>query len=160
MPARRSQAELAGEFIVGTLDDDATVDFERCFNADAGLRILTEEWTTRIDGFVGTLVSTVIGDRSAAGRPWVEITQGIEGKTLHYDHQVGSMTYLVRMQPDARCPVGAGGSPEDCLVIAGDLILDTLTLKSGDRHHAPASIIHSGGHSETGAVLIVRARDA
>lgn len=77
MPVHRSQAELAGEFITGTLDDDTTVDFERCLNEDADLRILTEEWTTRIDGFVGTLVSAVIGGRSAAGRPWVEITKGI-----------------------------------------------------------------------------------
>ena len=157
MNIERSIIELAGEFVAGTLCDEAMKGFEYRLREDAEAQQAVAAWETRIETFLGT---TALAALRESDKSWVEIAPGISGRTLHYDHQVGSMIYVVCMQPGARCQTAVSGSPEECLLISGDLSFETVVLKSGDEHHAPNSVIHGGGHSETGAVLFIRARDA
>ena len=93
-------------------------------------------------------------------RAWSALAPGVTGMVLHYDHLVGSMVYIARLEPGARCPTAEQGSPEDCLLVSGDLSLGEVTLRAGDDHHAPKSVIQSGGYTEAGAVVLIRARDA
>ena len=149
--------ELAAEYVAGTLSDETAQRFEARLREDADARRVVGTWKVEIDAFVGAIASAALSDND---KPWVEIAPGITGKALRYDHQVGSMVYVVRLQPGVRCPVAASGSPEECLLISGDLSLGGVSLKAGDRHHAANSVIHGGGHSDRGAVLFIRARDA
>lgn len=153
----RSLNELAAEYVAGTLGNGQMQSFADRLVEDAEAREAVAAWEAQIETFLGTIATAAF---RAGNKPWVEIAPGITGQALHYDHQVGSMVYLVRLAPDADCPQAQTGSPEECLVVSGDLSLAEVTLKSGDSHHAPNSVIHGGGHSETGAVLFIRARDA
>ena len=157
MTDQRSVTELAAEYVAGSLSDEVLQDFEVRLGADADARQTVTAWETQISAFLGSIATAALRENA---KQWVEIAPGITGRTLHYDHQVGSMFYIVRMQPGARCNSAVSGSPEECLLISGDLSLDDVTLKAGDHHHAPNSVIHGGGHSEMGAVLFIRARDA
>ena len=157
MNTERSTIELAGEYAAGTLGDEAMKGFEDRLREDTEAQQAVAAWETRIGAFLGTAALAALRENDTS---WVEIAPGITGRTLHYDHQVGSMIYVVCMQPGARCQTAVGGSPEECLLISGELSFESVVLKSGDEHHAPNSVIHGGGHSETGAVLFIRARDA
>ena len=157
MADKRSITEFAAEYAAGTLSNETSQRVEALLGEDAEAQQVVATWETQISAFLGAIATAALREKA---KPWVELAPGITGRTLHYDHQVGSMFYIVRMQPGARCDTALSGSPEECLLIAGDLSLGGVTLKAGDHHHAPNSVIHGGGHSETGAVLFIRARDA
>ena len=173
----RSLVELAGEFLAGTLSDDAHCRFEARLLEDPAAKQAVDQWEARMAAFLGSNASATLHaarkGRSAAvgskkGAPpqekgpkaWPEIAPGVTGMVLHYDHLVGSMVYIARLEPGARCPTADQGSPEDCLLVSGDFSLDDATLRAGDNHHAPKSTIHSGGRTEAGAVMLIRARDS
>lgn len=176
MSEERPLVELAGEFLAGTLADDVLHRFEARLLEDPAARKAVDQWETRMAGFLGSNASdalraarkgrsvSVEAERSGPTleerpRAWSTIAPGVAGMVLHYDHQVGSMVYIVRMEPGARCPVADAGSPEECLLVSGDFSLGDVTLGAGDAHHAPNSVIHGGGHTEAGAVVLIRARD-
>ena len=169
--------EIAGEFLAGTLCDERLHHFESVLVDDLEAKKAVDQLEIRMDAFLGANASealraarkeshpSVNGRQSAPTRdksqtPWPTITPGVSGKVLHYDHQVGSMVYIARLEPGARCPAAVDGSPEECLLVSGDFCLGDVTLRAGDHHHAPNSIIHSGGHTEAGAVMLIRAQDA
>ena len=173
----RSLVELAGEFLAGTLPDDAFSQFETRLLEDSAAKEAVDQWEARMAAFLGSNASATLhaarkgkgasaagaeqGGLSSEGRPkaWPTLAPGVTGMVLHYDHLVGSMVYIARMEPGARCPTADQGSPEDCLLVSGDFSLGDVTLRAGDNHHAPRSVIHSGGCTETGAVMLIRARD-
>ena len=172
----RSLLELAGEFLAGTLSDDDHCRFEARLPDDPAAKQAVDQWEARMAAFLGSNASATLHaarqDRSASvdseqGRPpsersrkaWPTIVPGVTGMVLHYDHLVGSMVYIARLEPGARCPTADQGSPEDCMLVSGDFSLGKVTLRAGDDHHAPKSVIHSGGFTEAGAVMLIRARD-
>lgn len=169
--------ELAGEFLTGTLCDEGLHHFETRLVDDPEARKAVDQLETRMDAFLGANASEALRAARKEGHPsvnsqqsaptrhksqrsWPTITPGVTGRVLHYDHQVGSMVYIARLEPGARCPAAVDGSPEECLLVSGDFSLGDVALRAGDHHHAPNSVIHSGGHTEAGAVLLIRARDA
>ena len=173
----RSLPELAGEFLAGTLSDDDLGRFEARLLEDGAAKEAVNHWEARMTRFLGRNASdtlravresrgvSVKAEQSAPpadGSPgaWSVIVPGVDGMVLHYDHLVGSMVYIVCMEPGARCPSATSGSPEECLMVSGELSLGDVTLRAGDDHHAPNSVIHSGGYTEGGAVILIRARDA
>lgn len=177
MNKSRSLEELAGEFLTGTLPDDDHCRFDARLLDDPAAKRAVDQWETRIAGFLGRNASATLHAArqgrstsvdSEQGRPpseksqkaWPTLTPGVTGMVLHYDHLVGSMVYIARLEPGARCPTADQGSPEDCLLVSGDFSLGEVTLRAGDDHHAPKSVIHSGGCTEAGAVMLIRARDA
>ena len=173
----RSLVELAGEFLAGTLPDDALSQFETRLLDDPAAKQAVDQWEARMAAFLGSNASATLhaarrGEGASAGveqggppsegspKAWPTLAPGVTGMVLHYDHLVGSMVYIARLEPGARCPTTDQGSPEDCLLVSGDFSLGEVTLRAGDNHHAPRSVIHSGGCTETGAVMLIRARDA
>ena len=177
MNQERPLIEIAGEYLAGTLCDEGLHHFETLLVDDPEARKAVDQLEARMDAFLGANASEALraarkerhplvnSRQSAPTRhksqgPWPTITPGVTGKVLHYDHQVGSMVYIARLEPGARCPAAVEGSAEECLLVSGDLSLGDVTLRAGDHHHAPNSVIHGGGHTETGAVLLIRAQDA
>ena len=171
-----SLLELAGEFLAGTLPDDDLGQFETRLLEDPEAKQAVDLWERRMAAFLGRNANAALhaqrkGRNPAAGsaqdgpppgespKAWSALAPGVTGMALHYDHLVGSMVYIARLEPGARCPTAEEGSPEDCLLVSGDFSLDEVTLRAGDDHHAPASVIHSGGSTEAGAVMLIRARD-
>ena len=169
--------ELAGEFLAGTLSDDVLHRFEARLLEDTAAKRAVEQWDTRMAGFLGSNAnetlrvarkgrSNAVDSQQSGPMPeespkaWTTLAPGVAGMVLHYDHLVGSMVYIVRMEPGARCPTAVDGSPEECLLVSGDFSLGDVALSAGDGHHAPNSVIHSGGNTEAGAVILIRARDA
>jgi len=164
MSSNRSVEETAAEYAAGVLCGQASSDFEGEMRQNAKVRRLLSDWETRVTEFVGataseTLRSTRERAQTEGEQEWVTIAPGIVGRTLHYDHQVGSMVYIVRMEPGAKCPLASTGSPEECLLVSGDFSLEGVKLAAGDYYSTPKSVIHSGGSSEAGAILFIRARD-
>lgn len=164
MSSNRSIEETAAEYAAGVMHGRVATDFESNMRQNAETRLLLSDWETRIAEFIGVTANELIRsarkhNQEESERAWVAIAPEIFGQALHYDHQIGSMVYMVRMQPGSKCPVAASGSPEECLVVSGDLSLEGVTLTVGDYYSTPKSVIHSGGSSKTGAVLFVRARD-
>ena len=177
MNEERTLAELAGEFLTGTLPDEDHCRFEGRLLDDPAAKQAVDQWEERMASFLGSNANAALRTvRNSRGNPtslegsasppqekptaWSTMMPGVAGLVLHYDHLVGSMVYVVRMEPGTRCPTALQGSPEDCLLVSGDFSLGNVTLKAGDDHHAPSSIIHSGGGTEAGAVMLIRARDA
>lgn len=169
----RSLVELAGEFLVGTLSDDVNDRFEARLLDDPVAKQAVNHWKARMVSFLGRNASAALeaarkNRNASAGadqceppsKAWSAIAPGVTGMVLHYDHLVGSMVYIARLESGARCPTAAQGSPEDCLLVSGDFYLGDVTLRAGDDHHAVNSVIHSGGHTEAGAIMLIRARDA
>ena len=156
MTDARSVTELAAEYVSGTLDDETSRSFENHLLDGKVAQQAVALWETRVESFLGAIATATLREND---KPWIEIAPDITGKALHYDHLVGSMIYIVRLEPGARCPTAESGSPEECLLISGDLTLGEITLKAGDHHHASNSVIHGGGHSDGGAVLFIRAGD-
>ena len=171
-----SLLELAGEFLAGTLPDDALGRFETQLLEDPAAKQAVDLWDRRMAAFVGRNASAALhaarkgrsgSTGSAQGeappekspKAWSTLAPGVTGLVLHYDHLVGSMVYIARLEPGARCPTAEEGSPEDCLLVSGDLSLGDVTLRAGDDHHSPTSVIHGGGSTESGAVMLIRARD-
>ena len=177
MSEDRPLTELAGEFLAGTLPDDVLHRFETRLLEDPAAKRTVDQWDTRMAHFLGTNASESLRaarkDRSTSAdseqsvptpeespSAWTTVAPGVAGMVLHYDHLVGSMIYIVRMEPGARCPTAVDGSPEECLLVSGDFSLGDVRLSAGDDHHAPNSVIHSGGSTEAGAIILIRARDA
>lgn len=169
--------DSSGEYLAGTLSAEMLENFETLLARDPMAKKAVDQLERRMDIFLGTNASDALraarkdryssfNSESNAGPQheqqsnWSEISPGITGKVLHYDHMVGSMIYIARMEPGARCPESVEGSPEECLLIAGSFSMGDSFLKAGDQHHAPNSIIHSGGHADTGALMLIRAQDA
>ena len=172
----QSLIELAGEFLAGTLSDIDHCRFEARLPGDPAAKQTVDQWEARMAAFLGSNASATLraarqGRSASAGgkqgtppsenspKTWPTIVPGVTGMVLHYDHLVGSMVYIARLEPGARCPTADQGSPEDCLLVSGEFSLGEVTLRAGDDHHAPKSIIHSGGCTQAGAVMLIRARD-
>ena len=171
-----SLLELAGEFLSGTLSDEDHCLFGARLLEDHAAKQAVDLWERRMAAFLGRNANAALRaqrkgrspsaasaqDGSPPGespKAWSALAPGVSGTALHYDHLVGSMVYIARLEPGARCPTATEGSPEDCLLVSGDFTLEDVTLRAGDDHHAPRSVIHSGGSTEAGAVMLIRARD-
>lgn len=158
---------LVGEYLAGILRGEDLRHFEKILADDPKVKVAVNEVETLMDSFVGITASEALrAVRNDGHLPndkieaWPSIAPGITGKVLHYDHMVGAMIYIAKLAPGARCLSADQGSPEECLLISGDFSLSNVTLKIGDRHSAPESVIHSGGHTVSGAVLLIRAQDS
>ena len=101
MSSNRSIEETAAEYAAGVMHGRVATDFESNMRQNAETRLLLSDWETRIAEFIGVTANELI--RSArkhnheeSERAWVAIAPEIFGQALHYDHQIGSMVYMVR----------------------------------------------------------------
>ena len=158
---------LAGEYLAGILRGEDLQRFKKLLVNDPKAKTAVDKLETLMDAFLGVNAIEALRAARNEGRSadnthetWPVIAPGVMGRVLHYDHLVGSMVYIARMEPDSQCHAADDGSPEECLLISGDFSLSNVTLRAGDRYSASKSVIHSGGHTDNGAVLLIRAQDA
>ncbi|MBJ90275.1 MAG: hypothetical protein CMO98_10485 [Woeseia sp.] len=158
---------LIAKYLSGILSDNDVDLFNRLISNDPKYLKYLNDFELSIESFLGTNASaTLRASRDHQQKTnetcdsWPTIAPGISGKVLHYDHMVGAMIYIAKLEPGAQCIVAEQGSPEECMLISGDFSLLNETLKAGDRYSAPKSIIHSGGYTESGAILLIRAQDS
>lgn len=94
--------------------------------------------------------------RAAAGS-WRALMPGVEVKPLRYDAPTRTVSFLLRLQPGTTVPEHGHRACEECLVLAGSFTIGSLTLHAGDYHAAPAETRHATAHTETGALVYLRA---
>ncbi len=157
----------SGEYLTGVLSGEDLHNFKIMMANDPQVKKAVNELEISMDSFLGVIASEALRANRNEGQPpdeshdtWPSIAPGITGKVLHYDHMVGAMIYIARLEPGARCLAADDGSPEECMLISGDFSLCNVTLSTGDRYSASESVIHSGGYTDSGAILLIRAQDS
>jgi anti-sigma factor ChrR (cupin superfamily) len=107
----------------------------------------------RIDAIAGLPGATTI--RHASGR-WHDVASGIAVKILARDVAAGRQSYLVSMQPGARLPAHAHNALEECVMLAGVVLINGHRIEAGDVHLVPAGIAHPVLEAPDGALFYVR----
>jgi predicted ChrR family anti-sigma factor len=86
---------------------------------------------------------------------WHEAGKGIQVKQLFVDHQSGTVTTLVKMEPGARIPLHRHSGIEQCYVIEGDFHAADQSLGAGDFHCALAGSVHEPVYTINGAMVLI-----
>jgi quercetin dioxygenase-like cupin family protein len=166
----------AGEYVLGILNPEERHRFEQRLENEPLLRERVARWeqllsrleredqpVTPPDLWSGI---TRALDQEASAAPfhtirlddgeWMLVRPGLERKVLYRDPETGAESYLFRMEPGASIEGHHHASPEECLVLEGDLTIGDLRLNAGDYHVAPRGSIHPVLKSQGGAVMFVR----
>lgn len=96
----------------------------------------------------------------AAEGAWKAISEGVERKLLWAKGPNSRETFLVRMAPGACYGGHEHADDEECYVISGDIVFDTLTLRGGDYHLARRGAPHPTATSVGGCLLLITAAAA
>jgi anti-sigma factor ChrR (cupin superfamily) len=86
---------------------------------------------------------------------WQQVAKGITAKQLYVDQQAGTVTTLVRMQPQTRIPLHRHRGVEQCYVIEGDFHAAHQSLGPGDFHCAEAGSVHEPVYTVGGALVLI-----
>ncbi|HET7152626.1 MAG TPA: cupin domain-containing protein [Candidatus Kapabacteria bacterium] len=86
---------------------------------------------------------------------WEDFAPGIKAKLLFQDVASRLNTILVRLQPGAQYPHHRHVGDEQCLVLEGDLVTDTIALKAGDYIMTPHGTEHTDTHTDGGCLLLL-----
>ena len=81
--------------------------------------------------------------------------EGVTIRTLFVDQENNQFTALVRMAPGTSYPPHVHGSPEQCLVLEGDLRAGGEVLHAGDYQRAPTGSYHDLQSTERGCLLLI-----
>ena len=170
--------ELAGEYVLGTLDGAARHRFEARIAEDDAVARAVAAWQERLSPLSDPGVETppppevwtkirrrVAEDRAeppmrtirADGGDWQPYAPGIVKKPLHVDMEAGTQSFLLRLDPGAVADAHDHPADEECLVLEGELVIGDLVLRAGDYHLAPKGVPHKALEAPTGALLFVRA---
>jgi hypothetical protein len=82
---------------------------------------------------------------------------GVAVRVLHLDRPGRRFTALLRLAPGARYPGHHHDGPEECLVLAGSLIVGGVRMRPGDYQRAAADSDHAEQWTDTGATLYLTA---
>lgn len=94
---------------------------------------------------------TIAGDEGE----WQPLLEGAWIKVLR--EQAGVLSYLLRLEPGARLPPHRHPRDEECVVIAGSLLVGTRTeIGPGSYHLAHSGALHATISTETGATVFLR----
>ena len=80
---------------------------------------------------------------------------GVEVRQLYTDRAHNRATMLVRMTPGAAYPRHLHNSPEECLVLEGDLSVGAHTLRPGDYQRAEPGSTHGVQSTRAGCLLFL-----
>lgn len=96
------------------------------------------------------------GAFSCLGGGWDRMGPGIDCKSLWSDKAI-----LIRCSPGAFEDAHAQplGEDEHIVVIAGELVIGTRILSSGDYVHIPAASLHARMHTVTGCLIFTQYQD-
>ena len=172
--------ELAGEYVLGTLDGEARDRFEARLSTDGEAQQAVAQWEARLSslvdrepelqpsGEVWSAIRARLEDEPFPGivtvredeGVWAEQTPGIAIKTLHVDRESGVTSLLMRMEPGSRYPAHKHTGDEECLMLSGEVSFGDLILRAGDYHLAPKGMVHQEAYSATGALVFIRSHAA
>ncbi|QJR15627.1 cupin domain-containing protein [Usitatibacter palustris] len=68
----------------------------------------------------------------------------------------GHYACILKLEPGASLPAHGHPTPEESLVLEGEVWLGDVFCKAGDFHYAPAGLRHGAIRTETGCLLYVR----
>jgi quercetin dioxygenase-like cupin family protein len=86
---------------------------------------------------------------------WFESSPGVQVKRLFENHETGTITSLVKMQPGAIGTLHRHPGIEECIIIEGDFHVAGSRLGPGDYHIAGAGSLHDKPYSLGGALLVI-----
>ena len=87
---------------------------------------------------------------------WFPLMPGITVKHLHTDPKTGSVTSLWRVEPGTVTPAHPHDEDEECLVLAGEIVIGEHTLRAGDYLLGKPGVNHPEVYSPNGALLPLR----
>ena len=168
--------ELAGEYVLGTLDGEARERFESRLSIDGDAQRAVAQWESRLSplvepaprlhpsGEVWTAIKAHLEDEPFPGvvtlredeGAWTEHAPGITIKTLHVDRETGMTSLLMRMEPGSYYASHGHTGDEECLMLSGEVSFGDLNLRAGDYHLAPKGMVHAEAYSATGALVFIR----
>lgn len=91
-----------------------------------------------------------------ADEGWFELAPKIEKKVLNVDHEAGTESYLLRIQPGAVGPAHSHARAELCVVLQGEIDIGDFHLKAGDFHMASAGSAHGPASCQTNAIVFIQ----
>jgi anti-sigma factor RsiW len=166
----------AGEYVLGLLSPDQRHRFEERLAREPALREQVARWAALLGRLergneavpprdLWSRIEQAL-DREASASSfhtvrlddgeWTRIRPGLERKLLYRDPATGTESYLFRMAPGALIEGHHHSSPEECLILEGDLSVGELRLNAGDYHVAGRGSMHPVLRSQGGAVMFVR----
>jgi anti-sigma factor ChrR (cupin superfamily) len=80
---------------------------------------------------------------------------GISTRRLAVDVRNRRITMLVRMEAGTSYPAHRHGGPEECFVVAGDLLVGTVAMHAGDFQRAEAGTVHPVQSTRGGCLLLI-----
>jgi len=80
---------------------------------------------------------------------------GITTRRLAVDVPNRRITMLVRMEAGTSYPAHRHGGPEECFVVAGDLLVGTVAMHAGDFQRAEAGTVHPVQSTRGGCLLLI-----
>ena len=114
---------VAGEYLAGILRGEDLQSFKKNLANEPKVKMAVNELEILIESFLGAIANEALSSARDESLPsdvnqetWPSIAPGVTGRVLHYDHMVGSMVYIAKLEPDANCPAADDGSPEECML--------------------------------------------
>lgn len=181
MSADETIDTLAGEYVLGTLTDNESAEFERRMAIDPDALKAVAAWQARMRPLAEGDIEEVppsaavwkqIKTRIAASRvepmstiraddgEWQELAPGVTKKMLHLDEATQMQSYLVRFEPGSRFASHDHPADEECMMIEGDVRFGDIMLRAGDYHLARKHNPHGDAYSENGALIFIRSAAA
>ena len=165
--------DLAGEFVLGTLEADELVTVERRMRDEPDFRRAVDTWSRRLAPLLeqvppktppvsawSAIRRRIGGDGPSVARRrsegvWLDIAPGVQLKMLRVDPPTGERTALLRMEPGASCPEHDHSEVEECFVLEGEVTIDGHDYRPGDYVVAQAGTRHDIIVSVPGALLLL-----
>jgi anti-sigma factor ChrR (cupin superfamily) len=165
--------DLAGEFVLGALEDDERAAVERRMREEPAFRRSVELWSRYLmplldrvapvtpPAAVWLAVRERIGEttpthsRWKSDGVWLDIVPGIRLKMLHVDPLTGERTGLMRMEPGSAFPEHDHRETEECFVLEGVVNIDGRDYGAGDYTIAYSGSRHEAIRSTPGGLLLL-----
>jgi quercetin dioxygenase-like cupin family protein len=175
------QATLAALYVLGSLDPEAALAFERHLSDDACAVCRAEvEAMGGVVGYLGVaptpaapspsvrsnLFTRVAETRDHSGRAlafafgdegeWIELKPGVFRKDLSSPTAGDpSRSYLIRMEPGTVLDRHGHDHFEHCYVVSGSTVVLGRRMGPGDYSYAPRGAVHEEIPSDEGALLFI-----
>ncbi len=105
---------------------------------------------------VHTAATMAVHTLRASEGAWKPVIPGIEVKTLLYDAQAHTVSFLLRAQPGASLPAHGHRAYEECVVLEGEFTMGGLTLRAGDFQAGYPGEEHPVATTRTGVLVYLR----
>lgn len=87
---------------------------------------------------------------------WKPVLPGIEVKTLRFDPQARTVSFLLRAQAGASLPAHGHRMLEECVVLEGEFTMGDVTFRAGDFVTGHPGEAHPATSTRTGVLVYLR----